>query len=111
MNEPTIADDILHCTLYILQGEDRSVVLTQLASYTHQLLPSHHIWHRDSFEFVLSTDHDQALECSMRVGDSVDDEWLVVFLLWQITKAFNVAIRSVTRHPRWPISDYILQCP
>lgn len=36
------------------------------------------------------------LEGRMRIGDSVDDEWLVVWLLWEVSKRWKeVAIRSV----------------
>lgn len=92
MNVPAISDDTLQCFLYPTEDTDRSVLLAQITEFTQQLLPNH-IWHRDSFLLTLSSDEGSAMECTMRVGDSVDDEWLVVFLLWQITKNFNVAAR------------------
>lgn len=34
----------------------------------------------------MATDGDHKLEGRMRVGDAVDDEWLVVWLLTQVSK-------------------------
>ncbi|KIM29098.1 hypothetical protein M408DRAFT_128073 [Serendipita vermifera MAFF 305830] len=90
MEVPTISDDTLQCIIYPLKGDDPAVLLTQIMSFIENMIPNH-IWHRDSFQLTLSQEQGGALECTMRVGDSVDDEWLVVFLLWQVTKTFDVA--------------------
>lgn len=95
MDVPTIADDVLHCIIYVLKDEDPAVLLTRITSFVRQTIPNH-IWHRDSFELTLSKEENNVLECIMRVGDSIEDEWLVVYLLWQVTKMFQVAIRCVT---------------
>lgn len=92
MEVPTISDDTLQCIICPLKSDNSAVLLTQIMSFVETLIPNH-IWHRDSFQLTLSQDQENALECTMRVGDSVDDEWLVVFLLWQVTKTFNVAAR------------------
>jgi hypothetical protein len=75
-----------------MQDEEPSILLTNIMTYVNKIIPGH-IWHRDSFQLTLSTDEEKGLECTMRVGDSVDDEWLVVYLLWQVTKTFDVAVR------------------
>src|ERR1700743_2435205 len=92
MDVPTISDDVLQCLVYPTRDQDLPVLLAQIMSYLEGVIPNH-IWHRDSFQLTLSQELDSALECTMRVGDSVDDEWLVVYLLWQVTKAFEVAVR------------------
>ena len=94
MNVPTIADDVLHCSIFLPVDANTAVFATQISRYVDHWLPNH-IWHRDSFRLVLSKDVDGALECTMRVGDSVDDEWLVVWLLFQITKEFDVVAKYV----------------
>ena len=92
MEIPTISDDALQCVIFPTKDVDLAVLLTQVMSYTTSLIPNH-IWHRDSFQLILSKEQESALECTMRVGDSVDDEWLIVSLLWQVTKRFEVAVR------------------
>ena len=92
MNVPTIADDVLHCSIFLSAGANTAVLAAQISHYVEQWLPNH-IWHRDSFQLVLSKDEEGTLECTMRVGDSVDDEWLVVWLLFQITEEFNVVAK------------------
>ena len=94
MNVPKIADDVLHCSIFPPIGADAAVLASQISRYVGQWLPNH-IWHRDSFQLVLSKDVEGTLECTMRVGDSVDDEWLVVWLLFQISKEFNAVARYV----------------
>ncbi|KAG8759493.1 hypothetical protein FRC14_005781 [Serendipita sp. 396] len=94
MDIPPISDDALQSTIYITDDTDKSVLLVQITELVESTIPNH-IWHRDSFLLTLSKERESALECTMRVGDSVDDEWLVVFLLWQVTQRFDVAI-SVT---------------
>ena len=94
MNVPKIADDVLHCSIFPSVDANVAVLASQISRYVEQLLPNH-IWHRDSFQLVLSKDLEGTLECTMRVGDSVDDEWLVVWLLFQISKEFNVVAKYV----------------
>jgi SGT1 protein len=92
MEVPTISDDTLQCLISPTKEVDLAVLLTQVMSFTTSLIPNH-VWHRDSFQLILSKEQESTLECTMRIGDSVDDEWLVVFLLWQVTKRFEVAVR------------------
>lgn len=92
MEIPTISDDALQCIICPTKDVDLAALLTQVMSFTTSLIPNH-IWHRDSFQLILSKEQENTIECTMRVGDSVDDEWLVVFLMWQVTKRFSVAVR------------------
>jgi hypothetical protein len=92
MDIPSISDDVLQCIIYPLNDDDPAVLLTQITAFVKNRVPNH-IWHRDSFELTLSKESKNALECIMRVGDSIDDEWLVVYLLWQVTKRFSVVAR------------------
>jgi len=64
-------------------------------SFVESLLPEF-IWHRDPFELKVVSDPDNdgwMLEGRMRVGDCVDDEWCVVWLLKEVSKKWEVVIR------------------
>ena len=106
---PTIAEDTLHYTIRPQPTQSSKVAVTSLAAlihaYVQQLLPNF-IWHRDPFELkavhessnshkgnASDNDREWYLEGRMRVGDSVDDEWCVVWLLWEISTRWDVAIR------------------
>ncbi len=63
------------------------------------------IWHKDAWELRVasmsaagapgsSSDTRRTLEGRMRVGDSVDDEWLVVWLLREVSKKWPELIIS-----------------
>ncbi|GBE78093.1 hypothetical protein SCP_0109750 [Sparassis crispa] len=65
-----------------------------MRDYVESSLPGH-IWHRDAFELKAVQDPDGEgcmLEGRMRVGDCVDDEWCVVWLLREISAKWDVAI-------------------
>lgn len=89
---PTISEDTLQYKLYPASEEaDRASVTSlaaQITSFVESSLPGH-IWHRDAFELKVVGDPDSKdrwmLEGLMRVGDSVDDEWCVVWLLRELT--------------------------
>ena len=93
---------------------------TQILDLIAQLLPSSvgFLWHRDGFEvrvvecgpheMVASTGRSDDVDVSMeegekekqwklegrmRVGDSVNDEWCVVWLLREVSKVLDVAVR------------------
>lgn len=97
---PAISEDSLFYTLYPTSGFTNKSSAISLATVirTHidSLLPGH-IWHRDPFELKVVENHDVhdawMLEGKMRVGDCVDDEWCVVWLLKEISAKWNVAIR------------------
>ena len=96
---PAISEDTLQYRLYpTRQSADKVSVLalaTVLKSYADDLLPGF-LWHRDPFELKVVSDTDNwLLEGTMRVGDCIDDEWCTVWLLREISKKWDIAIRSV----------------
>ena len=99
---PAISEDTVQYRLYPAeQSADKVSVLTLatvLKSYTDGLLPGF-LWHRDPFELKVASDtNGWILEGTMRVGDCIDDEWCVVWLLREISKRWDIAIRSVYFH-------------
>jgi hypothetical protein len=63
------------------------------------------IWHKDAWELKVasttavgvagsSSDGSRSLEGRMRIGDSVDDEWLVVWLLREVSRKWPELIIS-----------------
>ena len=117
---PSIAEDTLQYALYPTQeiAKDRTAV-TSLAAlleeFVSSLLPQRFLWHKDAFELKVVKDPDSSsperkslgkekessegeswmLEGRMRVGDCVDDEWCVVWLMREISAKWDVAIRYV----------------
>ncbi|KAL5534603.1 hypothetical protein ACEPAG_1066 [Sanghuangporus baumii] len=102
---PGISEDTLQYTLYPSpNAADKSSVISLAAlieEYVGQLLPTDFIWHRDAFELKVVLDANSSyngnqdawmLEGRMRVGDSVDDEWCVVWLLREVSKKWDVAV-------------------
>lgn len=90
---PSIPEDTLHYTLHISAAEqneeDTSALALLITEYVESLLIQPWLWNRDSWELkVISQAGDLdggRLEGRMRVGDAVDDEWLVVYLLRQVS--------------------------
>lgn len=111
-NRPhSIAEDTLHFTVYPSPTSSDKASVTSLAAcitdYADSLLPGF-IWHRDKFEVKLSRNQDESgwiLESRMRVGDCVDDEWLTVWLLKQISSKWDVVIRYVL-HVHGPLVSW-----
>jgi hypothetical protein len=99
---PAIAEDCLVYTIYPpVHSIDRPAttsLATVIQEHIDTLLPGH-LWHRDRFELKVITDPDAQdawiLEGHMRVGDSVDDEWCVIWLLREISAKWVVVIRFV----------------
>ena len=117
---PSIAEDTLQYALYPTQevAKDRTAV-TSLAAlleeFVSSLLPHRFLWHKDAFELKVVKDPDSGsperkssgkekessegesrmLEGRMRVGDCVDDEWCVVWLMREISAKWDIAIRYV----------------
>ena len=98
---PSISEDTLQYLLYPLNGLTDKIAITSLAalivSHVNSLLIPEFIWHRDAFELKVAQDDDRVdswhMKGHMRVGDSVDDEWCAVWLLREVSKKWNVAIR------------------
>ena len=105
---PAISEDTLQYKLYPSPEEADRASVTSLAaritSFVDSILPNI-IWHRDAFELKVVADPDLKekwmLEGLMRVGDSVDDEWCVVWLLKEVSKKWDVAIRYVYYPLSW----------
>ncbi|KAF9452554.1 SGT1-domain-containing protein [Macrolepiota fuliginosa MF-IS2] len=95
---PSIAEDTLQYTLYPPPHlSDKTSVLSLAAcarEYADGLLPNF-IWHRDAFELKAAEDTENKtwyLEGRVRVGDCVDDEWCIVWLLREISSKWDLAI-------------------
>ena len=113
---PAISEDTVQYRLYPKQqSTDKVSVLalaTVLKTYADDLLPGF-LWHRDPFELKIASDtKGWRLEGIMRVGDCVDDEWCVVWLLREISKKWDIAIRSVPHHhiPHSSCSNQTTEC-
>ncbi|KAG2156499.1 SGT1-domain-containing protein [Suillus bovinus] len=103
---PSISEDTIQYTLYPPPALGEKSSVTTLAAcvqaYVSELLPDF-IWHRDPFEVKVVKDVNSApardnkwmLEGRMRVGDSVDDEWCVVWILREISKKWDFAISVI----------------
>jgi hypothetical protein len=101
---PPISEDTLQYEIYpdistSSSKESVAALSTLINSHINTLLPNAHIWHRDAFELKLAPssfkDDEWILEGRMRVGDCVDDEWCVVWLLREVSKLWDVAVRYV----------------
>lgn len=124
---PSISEDTLVysiCPTFSASGKSEVTALAaSIEAFVEATLPNH-IWHRDGFELkvvqdkfsstILANDRDVPrddsfnshvdsgcwkLEGYMRVGDSVDDEWLAVWLLKEISARWDVAITLVVSLP------------
>ncbi|KAL0578022.1 hypothetical protein V5O48_003972 [Marasmius crinis-equi] len=97
---PSISEDTLHYRLFPLKTEAHDKLsATTLAACIHtlvqSLLPPEFLWHRDAFELKVSLEdstQEWFFEGRMRVGDCVDDEWCVVWLLREISAKWDLAI-------------------
>ncbi|KAG1826246.1 SGT1-domain-containing protein [Suillus subaureus] len=103
---PSISEDTIQYTLYpppaLAEKSSATTLAACVQAYVSELLPNF-LWHRDSFEVKVAKDIDSAaardnkwmLEGRMRVGDSVDDEWCVVWILREISKKWDFAISVI----------------
>lgn len=116
---PSISEDTLEYNVFPSPEDARSEVACAALGariqsiVTNEMLPETFIWHRDTFELkvvpclpheipALSSSGSPSknnaekiwkLEGRMRVGDSVNDEWCVVWLWREISKSLDVAVR------------------
>ncbi|KAF8624765.1 hypothetical protein AX15_005659 [Amanita polypyramis BW_CC] len=95
---PAISEDTLLYALYpppaLADAPSVTTFAAAVLSFVDDLLPAF-IWHRDSFELKVvefSESDGFILQGRMRIGDSVDDEWVVVWLLKQISAKWDLAI-------------------
>ncbi|KIY51330.1 SGT1-domain-containing protein [Fistulina hepatica ATCC 64428] len=98
---PSIAEDTLHYEIWPSPAVSDRASVTSLSACievdVNSLLPGRFIWHKDPFELKVvanpRTPDGWILEGMMRVGDCVDDEWCVVWLLRELSRKWDVAIR------------------
>jgi SGT1 protein len=100
---PQIAEDTLQYYIYPPpEHSDKASVTTFAAciqSFAQSLLQDQgFIWHRDAFEVKVVPNPEGekdswVLEGRMRVGDCVDDEWCVVWLLREVSTKWDLAIK------------------
>ncbi|KAF9474292.1 SGT1-domain-containing protein [Pholiota conissans] len=99
-NRPhSIAEDTLHYTLYPPSDLSDRTSATSFAACIADFVASklqNFIWHRDAFELKVALNPDNGkvwiLEGRMRVGDCIDDEWLAVWILKEISSRWDVVI-------------------
>ncbi|KAH9176602.1 SGT1-domain-containing protein [Lactarius sanguifluus] len=95
---PSIAEDTIYYALHPPESSSDRTSATVLAlsvqNFVDSLLPDF-LWHRDTFQVKVVQNRDKSgwiLEGWMRVGDSIDDEWCVVWLLREVSKNWDCAI-------------------
>lgn len=84
MEEARLAqqEEACHYTLYPPHGSDLPVELAELTALVTSLTQGY-IWHRDACSLHIEAGH---FEGKTRVGDCVDDEWYIVWLLREVTR-------------------------
>jgi SGT1 protein len=96
---PSIAEDTVQYALYPSESSSDRTSVTSLALAVQHFVDSlstDFLWHRDFFQVKVVQDSDRSgwfLEGRMRVGDSIDDEWCVVWLLRQVSEKWDITIR------------------
>lgn len=110
---PSISEDTLQYSVFPSPEDASSESLcaalgARMEAMIYALLPKSFLWHRDTFELKVvpylaheissrtsasSSEKKWKLEGRMRVGDSVNDEWCVVWLWRELTKTFDIAVR------------------
>ncbi len=65
--------------------QDAKKIMNLLTSYLEA-----YIWHKDIFYLEVRQTNDMTLHLNgvLRFGDNIEDEWFVVFLLFEVSKAF-----------------------
>ena len=95
---PAVAEDTLHYAIHLPSsdtGIDGAALATLITQHVESLLTQPWLWNKDAWELKVAPDSQSKLEGTMRVGDAVDDEWLVVWLLREISRKWaELVIRS-----------------
>lgn len=89
---PTISEDTLHYAVHFTQPDgtstdaaaDAAALATMISAHVQSLLTQPWLWNKDGWE--LKVESATKLAGTMRVGDAVDDEWLVVWLLREVSR-------------------------
>ncbi|WVR03486.1 hypothetical protein IAU60_000477 [Kwoniella sp. DSM 27419] len=103
---PTISEDTLHHVLHLPSSYDPAATALLITRHVQSLLLHPWLWNKDAWELKLASGEagvgtsstslsDSKLEGRMRVGDAVDDEWLVVWLLREVSKKWPDIIIGV----------------
>jgi hypothetical protein len=95
---PTIAEDTLHYTLHssASSATETDALAVLITEYVENLLIQPWLWNKDGWELKRVEGKNGQLEGRMRVGDAVDDEWAVVWLLKQVSQKWkDLVIRYV----------------
>jgi len=101
----TIAEDVVHYSIHVIPVDastststirSRLLQIQRAAKDLTKKLLSDYIWQRESFTLELSqpsADPQQTLHLFGKTsfGDSIEDEWLVVYLLRELSKQFEDA--------------------
>jgi hypothetical protein len=104
---PSIPPDALHLSLYpepaTAASRPATVALAaQLRSAIVELLPVDWIWHRDPLELKVEElrsrlkggETQWVIRGGMRVGESIEDEWVGVWLVRELTRRFQDVVGS-----------------
>ena len=94
---PTVSEDTLFYNIHIPSTEDAAATALLVSDFVSSLLPTPWLWNKDAWELKVPQDDgvgrargalkDQhKLSGTMRVGDAVDDEWLIVWLLREVSR-------------------------
>ncbi|EIW67973.1 hypothetical protein TREMEDRAFT_44967 [Tremella mesenterica DSM 1558] len=94
---PSISEDTLHYVLHLPSSSSESPTALALLITQHvtSLLTTPWLWNKDAWELKVSDSTPSKIEGTMRVGDAIDDEWLVVWLLREISKKWSDLVISV----------------
>lgn len=85
---PDLTGDLCQYTLH----PPPAALNTELSTFLSDVLSfalaqtAGYIWHRDGFNLQLSSEAERCLKGESRVGDAVEDEWFLVWLLKRITQ-------------------------
>ena len=110
---PSISEDTLQYTFYpnpsVSISESACIALgAQIRTAVQLKLPESFFWHKDAFEVKIAgfLPHEASdltprwkLEGTMRIGDSLDDEWCMIWLLREISSTIDVAVRCAISLP------------
>ncbi|KAH8595218.1 SGT1 protein-domain-containing protein [Bisporella sp. PMI_857] len=118
-----LPEDCVEYTLYIINSklQSQKELLTRLEAVRKEAvklmnnLLKDYIWQRDSFSLELESGKGMMyLHGTSSYGDSVDDEWLIVYLLKELSRAFEdlwikvidtdgefLLIEAANALPRW----------
>jgi hypothetical protein len=128
----TIPEDTLHYVIHLPATAIPESLATLITSYVYTLLPPGWIWHKDSWQLVVLPEVDAEdrrrkfgevvgkvlegqdeeskedegkgpkLGGTMRIGEAIDDEWLVVWLLKQVSLKWPDLVISYVRDLQIP---------